>query len=96
MIFPKSPIRNNDGRVEEWLVQIEVANLSNRILVYPPLQVGVIKSGALIVHSAVNVDLFAGEAINIGAGERATAGDFVSKRVVTVAGHHIDWLLLIM
>ena len=56
--------------------------------IYPALQVWIIKPIAVIIHAAVDVDFFARETIDIGAGEGAAGGNGVAERIVTVFGDH--------
>src|SRR2546422_1639520 len=45
-----------------------------------PLQIGIVEPVKVIIHPAVDVDFFAGEAIDVGSGQGATGGDRVAIR----------------
>ena len=68
--------------------QMIVREACDRIPVYPPLQIGIIEPVEVIIHAAVDVDFFAGEAIDIGSGQGATGRDRVAIRAIAVAGRH--------
>jgi hypothetical protein len=48
-----------------------VPRLGHRIPVYPPLRIRIIKPVQVIIQPAVDRELFAGEAVNVGGGEGA-------------------------
>ena len=64
----------------------DAGRILQRIPAYPPLGSWIVEAVAVVIQSAVDMDFFAGEAINVGAGEGAAAGDGVAERIVTVSG----------
>src|SRR6516165_6823488 len=58
------------------------------ITVYPSLQTRIVKAIAVIIHSTVDVDFFAGEAIDVGAGECSAGRNGVAERIIAVARDH--------
>src|SRR5439155_24359205 len=62
--------------------------LSDWIPIYAPLQIGVIEPIEVIIHPAVDVDQFAGEAIDVAVGQSAAAADLYAERTVPVTGDH--------
>ena len=74
--------------VRSHKIKIVTPVFSNRIPIDPPQQTRIVKAIAEIIQAAVDVDFFAGKAINIGAGEGATGGNGVSERIVTITGNH--------
>src|SRR5207245_1663543 len=67
-------------------VEVDASPLTDRIPSNPPLQIGIVEPVKVIIHPAVDVDFFAGEAIDVRARQRATAGNRVAEWVIPVAG----------
>src|SRR5581483_10381565 len=60
------------------------AGFSERISIYPPLRIRIIKSVEIIVHPAVDVNLLAGEAVQVCARLRTAGGDCPSEGIVPI------------
>src|SRR5207245_1789886 len=76
--------------VRYWLVpdkrvKVPAPKLTYRVPVDPSLRSGIVQPVTVIVQPTVDVDFFAGKAIDIGAGQGAAAGNCVAEWIVPVS-----------